>query len=71
MNDKVDKNLHEVMEKVAYYCWECRGRPIGTPEIDWVAAERLLGSIKNDPEHDFSLCSIRPEPDEGPYRPHK
>ena len=26
----------------AYYLWERRGRPFGTPELDWFEAERLL-----------------------------
>lgn len=22
----------------AYYHWECRGRPLGTPDVDWYRA---------------------------------
>lgn len=62
-------NLHELTEKLAYYYWERRGRPLGSPEIDWFAAEQALASSHARSEDDFSLCSLRLEPDEGPYRP--
>ena len=29
---------HELVERVAYQLWEKRGRPSGSPGIDWVAA---------------------------------
>jgi len=35
-------DLHELTEKLAYYYWERRGRPLGSPEIDWFAAEQAL-----------------------------
>jgi len=69
MNYIFVKNLHELTEKLAYEYWEHRGRPLGSPEIDWFAAERLLASTSGHSEDDFSLCSLRLEPDEGPYRP--
>ena len=37
-------NLHSVTEKMAYAFWERRGRPLGSPEVDWFAAERALAS---------------------------
>lgn len=67
MNNAVEKNLHEITEKLAFDYWERRGRPIGSPQVDWFAAEKCLG-IKNYSEHEFSLCGLRLEPDEGPYR---
>ncbi|MGP8248482.1 MAG: DUF2934 domain-containing protein [Candidatus Dormibacteria bacterium] len=30
------------MAKLAYEHWEARGRPIGSPEVDWLAAEESL-----------------------------
>ena len=34
----------EHVEPLAYLLWEERGRPEGTPEIDWFHAEALLRS---------------------------
>jgi Protein of unknown function (DUF2934) len=28
--------------KLAYENWEPRGRALGSPEVDWLAAERML-----------------------------
>jgi len=61
-------DLHELTEKLAYEYWEHRGRPLGSPEIDWLAAEKALAASHEQSEEDFSLCSLRLEPDEGPYR---
>ena len=33
---------HEQIELRAYYLWEQRGRPEGSPEVDWERAEREL-----------------------------
>jgi hypothetical protein len=30
------------IERLAYRLWQQRGRPIGSPEIDWFRAERLM-----------------------------
>lgn len=32
----------------AYRCWEERGRPWGTPEIDWFRAERDLAGSESE-----------------------
>jgi len=69
MNYISAEDLHELTEKLAYDNWERRGRPLGSPEIDWFAAEKALASTQRHSEDDFSLCSLRLEPDEGPYRP--
>jgi Protein of unknown function (DUF2934) len=63
-----ENSLHERTEKLAYDYWERRGRPLGSPEIDWFAAEKALASSHQHSQDDFSLCSLRLEPDEGPYR---
>jgi len=36
--------------EAAYFLWEKRGRPTGTPEEDWFEAERQLaeGSVESD-----------------------
>jgi hypothetical protein len=51
---------------LAYQFWERRGRPLGSPEIDWYAAESALG-VRNSRE-EFSLPGVRFEPEEGAYR---
>jgi hypothetical protein len=57
---------HDEIAKLAYELWERRGRPLGSPEIDWYVAESALGA--RDSQEHFSLLSVRMEPEEGPYR---
>lgn len=33
---------HEEIARLAYLYWEARGRPIGSPEEDWLRAEQDL-----------------------------
>jgi hypothetical protein len=33
---------HELVQKLAYQYWEKRGSPMGSPEIDWFAAEKAV-----------------------------
>ena len=35
---------HEEIARLAYSYWEARGRPEGSPEEDWLRAERTLQS---------------------------
>jgi hypothetical protein len=42
--DFLGEDRHEFVAKLAYKLWEERGRPFGSPEIDWFAAERLVYS---------------------------
>lgn len=42
--DFLGEDRHEFVAKLAYKLWEERGRPFGSPEIDWFAAERALYS---------------------------
>ena len=30
------------IERLAYWLWQQRGRPVGSPEADWFLAEELL-----------------------------
>jgi hypothetical protein len=57
---------HDEIAKLAYEFWQRRGRPLGSPEIDWYAAENALGV--RDSEKQFPFLSVRFEPEEGPYR---
>jgi hypothetical protein len=59
---------HEATTKLAYECWECRGRPFGSPEVDWSAAEKVLASSPIDNQQDFSVCSFQLEANEGAHR---
>jgi Protein of unknown function (DUF2934) len=60
------KYTHEGIARLAYELWERRGRPLGSPEIDWHAAETALG-VQHSRE-EFSLPGVRFEPEEGAYR---
>ena len=42
--DFLGEDRHEFVAKLAYKLWEERGRPSGSPEVDWFAAERALCS---------------------------
>jgi hypothetical protein len=43
----MDKHLLSIDEirinNLAYAYWQARGQPLGTPEVDWFAAEKTLG----------------------------
>lgn len=42
--DFLGEDRHEFVAKLAYQLWEERGRPLGSPEVDWFAAERAVYS---------------------------
>lgn len=42
--DFLGENRHEFVAKLAYKLWEKRGRPFGSPEVDWFEAERAVYS---------------------------
>jgi hypothetical protein len=42
--DFLGEDRHEFVSKLAYKLWEERGRPLGSPEVDWFAAERAVYS---------------------------
>lgn len=59
--DFFGEDRHEFVSKLAYTLWEARGRPFGSPEVDWFRAERavysslvvsgLVAPSANDPQH--------------------
>ena len=53
-----EKYTHEEIAKLAYELWGRRGRPLGSPEIDWYAAESALGV--RDSREEFSLPGKAP-----------
>jgi hypothetical protein len=36
------EDRHEFVEKLAYELWTQRGRPLGSPDVDWLAAEHAV-----------------------------
>lgn len=36
------ESRHEFVTKLAYKLWEQRGRPLGSPDVDWFAAEQAV-----------------------------
>jgi len=58
---------HELTAELAYQLWEQRGRPFGSSEVDWFAAERALASAQRDPKPDLPLCGVTLEANEGPF----
>jgi hypothetical protein len=36
------ESRHEFVAKLAYKLWVQRGRPFGSPDVDWFAAERAV-----------------------------
>ena len=40
--DFLGEDRHEFVAKLAYQYWEERGRPFGSPEVDWFRAERAV-----------------------------
>ncbi len=44
LTDFYAQDRHELVQKLAYQRWEKRGRPLGSPEIDWFAAEQYVRS---------------------------
>ena len=61
-----EKYTHDETARLAYELWERRGRPLGSPESDWHAAESALGV--RDSQEEFSPFGLRMKPEEGAYR---
>jgi hypothetical protein len=40
--DFLYESRYEFVEKLAYKLWERRGRPLGSPDLDWFAAEHAV-----------------------------
>lgn len=40
--DFLGESRHEFVARLAHQHWERRGMPLGSPEVDWFAAERAL-----------------------------
>jgi hypothetical protein len=42
MSDYFASELDELVKKLAYESWLARGRPVGSPEVDWQKAEEKI-----------------------------
>jgi len=40
--DHAYESRRELVARLAHQLWERRGRPIGSPEVDWFAAEQAV-----------------------------
>jgi hypothetical protein len=47
----------ESIERLAYQLWEERGRPWGTPDLDWFAAEQEISSAMHSDLHEPSAIT--------------
>jgi hypothetical protein len=59
LTDFYGEDRHELVQKLAYQHWEERGSPLGSPDIDWFAAEKtvraylLASGIELEPDGDL------------------
>ena len=65
MHNFLASDSHEVTAHLAYHYWERRGRPLGSPDIDWFAAEKTLASCRENWQ-EIPLCSVAMGPNKGP-----
>lgn len=56
---------HEEVARLAYLFWEQRGRPFGSPEVDWWRAEREL-TVRSEASYPASSFVLGPQT--GPSR---
>jgi hypothetical protein len=64
MDEFFTGDLHYLMEKLAYEFWEQRGRPYGSPEVDWHKAEERLWSDEVDSPAGLPLSTVSMGPSE-------
>jgi len=60
----IGNDFHERTQKLAYQYWLDRGRPFGSSEIDWFAAEKSLSESDAAASACFSLYELALEPNE-------
>jgi len=49
---------HDGVELAAYYLWEQRGCPIGSPEVDWFQAEEQFRRAAHDQSSEPAMISV-------------
>ena len=67
MAELMAADAHELTAKLAYQFWEQRGRPFGSPEVDWFSAVKALASAQRDSKLDLPMYGISLEANEGPF----
>ncbi len=58
------ENRQQIIARRAYELWEQRGRPFGSPEVDWL---RAIGQLQDEIAEDFAaplVSAFSMEPDE-------
>jgi hypothetical protein len=61
MSQDIVKRHHDEIARLAYLLWERRGRPVGSPDIDWFRAEHeLLSEINTGNRLPFSSIQMGP-----------
>jgi len=55
---------HARVASLAYACWERRGRPIGSPDVDWREAVAALARVVCNP---VPISALGLEPNEGSW----
>ena len=68
MTDFFAGYVDELTKKLAYEYWQRRGCPVGSPEVDWFAAEKALAPTKPTSQSRFSLYGLSLESTEEPGR---
>ena len=57
-------DVNELLQKLAYEFWEQRGRPVGSPEVDWQKAEESSGLYGLDSQVGPPLSAFSMGPNE-------
>lgn len=65
MIDFIAGDEHEVTAVWAYRLWEKRGRPLGSPEVDWFEAKNQLATALAKNDAAFTIFAVGTTPKEG------
>jgi DUF2934 family protein len=58
---QLSNEQHEQIQQLAYQMWEARGRPLGSPDDDWLRAEQELNQRSQWPSRlPFSYLRMGP-----------
>jgi len=60
---------HELTAVLAYRLWEKRGRPLGSPEVDWFEAKNQLAEALAKNHAVIAIFAVGMGPKEEPWRP--
>jgi hypothetical protein len=68
--DSSYESRHEFVAKLAYKLWEQRGSPLGSPNVDWFAAEQAVyasllasGLVTVSPDDPRNMTEVIYQPD--------